>query len=53
MEEILHHLRLVASPIIYKVLWISGGDRQISAINSNSTYFRLISLQLPSSHKAI
>ena len=25
MEEILHQLRLVASPIIYKVLWIPGG----------------------------
>ena len=30
MEEILHQLRLVVYPIVYKVLNISGGDRRIS-----------------------
>ena len=30
MEEILHQLRLVVYPIVYKVLYISGGDRRIS-----------------------
>ena len=30
MEEILHQLRLVVYPIVYKVFFISGGDRRIS-----------------------
>ena len=30
MEEILHQLRLVVYSIVYKVLYISGGDRRIS-----------------------
>ena len=34
MEEILHQLRLVVYPIIYRVSHIPGGDRRISAINS-------------------
>ena len=33
MAEILHQLRLVVYPIIYRVSYIPGGDRQISAIN--------------------
>ena len=31
MEQILHQF----IPIIYKVLYIPGGDRQISSINSS------------------
>ena len=34
MAEILHKLRLVVYPIVYRVPYIPGGDRQISAINS-------------------
>ena len=35
MEEILHQLRLVVCPIIYKVLYIPGGySSRISSINS-------------------
>jgi len=30
MEEILHQLRLVAYPTIYKVFCIPGGERRIS-----------------------
>ena len=30
MDEILHHLRLVVYPTIYRVLYIPGGDRRIS-----------------------
>ena len=29
-SEILHQLRLVVFPIIYKILYIPGGDRRIS-----------------------
>ena len=39
MAEIrLNQLRLVVHPIIYKVLYIPGGDHRISAINSRSRW---------------
>ena len=34
MEEILHQLRLVVYPIIYKVLYIPGGWQDFGTINS-------------------
>ena len=33
-----HRLRLVVYPIIYKVLYIPGGDRRVSSINSSVSY---------------
>ena len=35
MAEILHQLRLVVDPITCRVLYIPGGDRRISAMNSS------------------
>ena len=34
MEEILHPVRLVVYPIVYRVSYIPGGDRQISSIKT-------------------
>ena len=39
MEEIVHQLRLVVSPIIHKVLYIPGGCFGISSINSILLHF--------------
>ena len=36
MERILHQLRLVVDSILYKVLYIPGGDRRISEPSTNS-----------------
>ena len=36
MAEIVYQLRLLVYLIIYKVLYIPGGDRRISAINSRN-----------------
>ena len=37
-----HQLRLVVFPIIYKVLYIPGGDRRISSIDSISLFLQMV-----------
>ena len=48
MAEILHQLRLVVYPIIYRVLYIPGGCFGISSINSSRVSWRDSSGQLTS-----